>query len=175
MTNQSLDKIINNYFKASVSEIVSTLIPYPYKLTFKMSQRGNGLHYRLGYTNTEVFSRFMYVEDSKTLIRIYGTPDKLDYKTATVHELKTTKNGISKDRLARAKAQLTLYIWLTNMIRGSLDIYHWGTGELEVGYIVLENNQSVKEHVEYLVRNYVAKKIAEEDAKASYIKEVLSW
>ena len=158
--SKNLDKIL---LKASVSDIVYTLIPAPRPKFFYLWY-GNSLQYKLGYMNYEKFSR-VYQRDN-VVLKVSGVPDKIDYRNGIVHELKVTRNGLKPEQISRAKMQVLLYLWLTGMKYGCLDIYHIREGELEVCYERIEYNEL---EVKKILDSYIDIRLEEERRRERFV------
>ena len=128
----TLDKIL---LRASVSEIANTLIPRKHR--WANFSRGNILQYKLGYMNYQKFQR-IYEGEFGYRLWVSGVPDKIDLENGRVHELKVTYNGLDDTSLARSILQLQMYLWLTGLRKGCLDVYKVSENKLYECYKEVE-------------------------------------
>ena len=129
---KSLDEILSEQKQvlyASVGQIVSELFYTRRYKSFGYS-RGEVLHYKLGFVNSNKFCR--YVELGDYYIRLCGVPDRISYEDGKMYvdELKTTitnREGIVRKV---GLAQLQLYMLITGIQYGRLFIYYKDREEL---------------------------------------------
>ncbi len=125
--------------KLSASEI-SSLLCYPVKVNPSLNlflsenvkkaiQTGSFLHVKLGYTNSQQFTR-MYTVNGIT-VQITGVPDRIDYEKGIVEELKTFRNATSRNRNKKvAFVQLMVYEFLTGLERGKIILFDAKEGKI---------------------------------------------
>jgi hypothetical protein len=85
-------------------------------------QKGKWLHDRFGYNQPDMFQRFYEYEGEMWLVR--GVPDKIDFDTATIYELKTYTNPFRKSFFMNVgQAQANLYCWLSGAKKYEVHLY----------------------------------------------------
>ena len=140
-------KKANAVIKLSASEI-SSLLCYPVKINpflpeavKKAIQTGSFLHMKLGYTNSQQFTRI--TEINGQTVQITGIPDRLDYENGVVEELKTFHTPQSQYRNRKvAFVQLVVYEFLTGLKRGKAVLFDVKEGKIAEEVMVNFNQKT---------------------------------
>jgi len=88
----------------------------PFEEIVRAIKSGRWWHSRLGYNNTELFQRFYPYRENRNIEwwLVRGVPDKIDWENAIVYELKTYRNGKSREFMLNVgRVQGNIYCWLT--------------------------------------------------------------
>ena len=133
--------------KLSASEI-SSLLCYPVRINpffpenvKKAIQTGSFLHMKLGYTNSQQFTRITEIEGQT--VQITGIPDRLDYENGVVEELKTFHTAQSQYRNRKvAFVQLVVYEFLTGLKRGKAVLFDVKEGKIAEEVMVNFNQKT---------------------------------
>ena len=147
--------------KLSASEI-SSLLCYPAKINpflpenvKKAIQTGSFLHMKLGYTNSQQFTRITEIEGQT--VQITGIPDRLDYENGVIEELKTFHTVQSQYRNRKvAFIQLMVYEFLTGLKKGKAVLFDVKEGKV-AEEVIVNFNQKTFEKI--LIRALKLKKI----------------
>ena len=147
VTKPEVEVKANAVIKLSASEI-SSLLCYPVKINPFLSenikkaiQTGSFLHMKLGYTNSQQFTRITEIEGQT--VQITGIPDRIDYENGVVEELKTFHTVQSQYRNRKvAFVQLVVYEFLTGLKKGKAILFDVGKGEVVEEVIVSFNEKT---------------------------------
>ena len=143
-------------YKLSVSDIVrlylGTTLPEQ-----KTLDRGTTEHEQNGYDNKKIYERY-YIIDLDNIICIRGIPDKID--PPYVIEFKTTTKKNLEDIVNYAELQLQLYLWLTGLPKGRVDVYISDTKKLVKGYRYVNYSEALTKNI--IIRAYKKLKTLEE-------------
>ena len=130
-------------YKLSVSDIVrlylGTTLPEQ-----KTLDRGTTEHEQNGYDNKKLYERY-YIIDLDNIICIRGIPDKVD--PPYVIEFKTTTKKNLEDIVNYAELQLQLYLWLTGLPKGRVDVYIKDLKKFVKGHRYVDYNESLTKTV----------------------------
>lgn len=154
--------------KLSASEIAS-LLNYPVKLNpflpdnvKKAIETGSFLHIKLGYTNSQQFTR-LYEIDGQT-VQITGIPDRIDYENGIVEELKTFHSPQShKKNKQVAIVQLQVYEFLTGLNKGKAILFDVKKGAIVETVEVIFNQDTFEKIIRKALK---LKKLEEEFLEA---------
>lgn len=115
--------------RLSASKIASLIVygvrfdPFVPPAVENAMKQGRIIHSRLGFTNSQIFSRYLRV--GKELVLISGMPDLIDEEKGEVLELKTYHSPTSKKRnLKYATIQVRVYSFVTGLEKGKVVLYH---------------------------------------------------
>lgn len=121
--------------KLSASEI-SSLLCYPVRINPFLPtnvknaiQTGSFLHLKLGFTNSQQFTRITEIDGQS--VQITGIPDRIDYENGVIEELKTFHTQQSHYRNRKvAFIQLIVYGFLTGLKKGNSIMFDVKKGEI---------------------------------------------
>ncbi len=117
--------------------------------------RGYILHNRLGFTNDQVFCR--YIENSNYYVRLCGAPDRISLEDKLyVDELKTTSNRDITFSKTVGEYQVQFYMFLTGIHNGRVFVYQTSEKKL-YSFEVKYNEDLVKQTLEDYLKLYEAK------------------
>ena len=125
---------------------VSNLVGFLYYFDRRMPpdyilRDGRILHWKLGFDNERMFTRYIKFEDE--LYEISGIPDKLDLKRGEVHELKTGKKLTERTK-NYALDQVKIYSWLTGLWTFRVFFFYTGSRKLDEIASGETNNEEVE-------------------------------
>ena len=154
---ENLDKKL---YRFSVGQIITDMFYRGMPAKRSDGLNGSILHYRLGFTNDQVYCRYLELSDAYVLL--CGAPDRISLEDKLyVDELKTTYSN-SIDKMKRVgETQLQLYMFITGITDGRLYIYlkdqkrlldpiHYKYDELKV-YDIMYKYLAMKKYLEEMV------------------------
>lgn len=92
-------------------------------------EAGQMLHYRFGYGDSDTYRR-MY-EHAGEIYQILGTPDKIVHSEKCIEEFKTYTRRGKLSQIKRARLQIQIYGWLTNLRKGRIILFNRDTENSE--------------------------------------------
>ena len=120
----SIDTKTKEVIYLSVGEIISEKF-YSNLPKYNGYRKTNGsvLHTRLGFTNDQVFCK--YIETPDYYVRLCGTPDRIAYENGVLYvdELKTTSYKDITFSKTVGEYQLQFYMFLTGIHNGRVYVY----------------------------------------------------
>ena len=149
------------FYKASVGSIINLLFyaGRTYTPSTGVTENGKTLHYKLGFTESEKYCRYIPLDDiinESGYIRLCGVPDRISLEDKLyVDELKTTYSSHKEFAYSVGYAQLQLYMMITGIHDGRVYVYLKDRNTLE--YRVFQYDESVakeliKDYLEVLLR-----------------------
>jgi len=125
-------------WRLSVSDAVRLYLGDATQYLNSILQKGASLHKQNGYDNKRLFERYVYI-GSNEYVLIRGVPDRIELPF--VVEFKSCTLKTLHDVEKYAELQLQLYMFLTGLLYGRLDIYLKDYKQLIVGYKIYEYDQ----------------------------------
>ncbi|HIP90593.1 MAG TPA: hypothetical protein EYH22_03520 [Candidatus Nanopusillus sp.] len=139
-----MSEVVNIHY-ISVSKLIKLYFDIDYsRVNYKRAVTGIKEHNKNGYTNKKIYERY-YQVDLDNILLVRGVPDRIDppyiieFKTTTVPNLERVVNY--------SEIQTQLYMWLTGLQRGRIDIYLTDRKKFFRGYKYLEYNEDLAEEV----------------------------
>ena len=125
-------KYTTKVYRLTVTQIVNTYMNIPFSTRSKQHLKHCQYeHKKNGYNNKKMYERY-YVVSIDTLLHVRGIPDRVD--PPYVVEFKTCTHRTLETVVDYAEVQLHLYMWLTGLQKGRIDVYLKDTKELIKGY-----------------------------------------
>ena len=151
----TLDNILSKYtiISVSVSKILSVIYDIP-KSCYN-SYYSRILHYKLGFTNKQLFQRYIDLCDynyDNVILLIRGVPDRI--LPPYIDELKVTTKHRDKRIISIARDQLYLYMYLTGLNLGRIFIYYKDTNTLELKDIIKYDSNKLRAIIEKFIKRY---------------------
>lgn len=117
------------FYKASTGSIINLLFYSGRHYTSNISymDSGKNLHYKLGFTESEKYCRYISLDDiigRQGYLKLCGVPDRISLEDKLyVDELKTTYSSNKDFAYSVGYAQLQLYMLITGIHNGRVYVY----------------------------------------------------
>ena len=131
-------------YKLSVSDICKLYFFDTLQISNEVCKRGVKEHEKNGYNNKKLFERYYQIE-LDTILQIRGIPDAIE--PPYVIEFKTCSRKTLETVVDYAEIQLHLYMWLTGLEKGRVDVYFKDTKQLVKGYRYVDYNESLAKNI----------------------------